>query len=167
MSDTEEFTVPVGPGGGLAAVATALARRLEAESSGTDTVAVFVSVVGVPKRFTQCLVHAERGVWAECVSNAYLTGDLRLSQVDEDLLVAAGFNRPNDFSPNFHEVVEPPVDFSAVANLLVAPFATVFLCSEIDVVKVRVQRPFQPDADEDEECDWDEEDDDWFDGAVG
>lgn len=145
----DTFEVPVGPGGGLAAATAALARRLEWAVDGPGATAVFVSVVGVPKRFTQCLVHAERGAWVECVSNEFLDGDLRLTQLDEELLVAAGFNRPGDFSPNFHLVIEPPVDWARVALLLGAPFATVFLCEEHDLLEVRI-RPEFPLAGDDE-----------------
>ncbi len=175
MSHQEVFTVPVGPGGGLAAVTAALARRLEGEADAPGTVAVYVSMVGVPERFTQCLVNAERGAWAECVSNEYLEGDLRLSQIDEDLLVAAGYQRPDDFSPNFHLVVEPPVDWPAVALLLAAPFATVFPCTERDHVEVRLHFDFvladAPDADDppwgDDDLAWDDDDEDDEDETAG
>jgi hypothetical protein len=145
----DRFEVPVGPGGGLAAATAALARRLEAAVLDPGATAVYVSVVGAPQRFTQCLVHAERGAWVECVSNEYLEGDLCLTQLDEELLVAAGFERPGDFSPNFHLVVEPPVDWARVALLLGAPFATVFLCEEHDLLEVRI-RPEFPLAGDDE-----------------
>lgn len=136
------FEVPVGPGGGLAAVTAALARRLEVAMDDAGTTAVFMNVVGVRERFTQCLVHAERGAWVECVSNKFLEGDQCLTQLDEELLVAAGFHRPGDLSPNFHQVVKPPVDWAQVALLMGAPFATIFLCEEHDVMEVSIKPDF-------------------------
>lgn len=162
-SDPDHFCVPVGPGGGLAAVAAALARRLATLGTTAHTAAVFVSVVGRPETFTQCLVDVDKGAWVECVSNHYLPEHLTLTDIDERLLRQAGFTAPDDFSPNFHLVVPQPVDWYEVAMMMAVPFAMVFDCAEHAQIEVRIRPEF---AEREDDEDWELEAPDEGDDAV-
>lgn len=144
VSDSEVFTHRVGPAGGIVVVAAALARKLAAVATRPGTQIVFVDIVGREGHYTQCLIDPDHGAWAEAVSNAYIVDPgLRLDHHQEQTLADLGFEPPGEVSENHHRVVNHPVGWSYVAELLALPFGAVFPVGPLDELRVTV-RPQEP-----------------------
>jgi hypothetical protein len=148
------FQVPVGPAGGFEAIVAALTRKLATTAVPTHIGMVALYPVDHPGRYTQCLLDVEDGAWVECVSNEFLAPHDRLSPEDEKLLVEVGYQEPDDLHPNFWMIQDPPVDWPMVANLLVAPFGTIWPCQPYGIMELVVDPHFR------ESCSCEENDED-------
>lgn len=166
--DGDRFRIPLGPGGGFGPVVAALSRKLSSLAVPTHHGAAFLSVTGRPARFTQCLVDVDEGAWVECVSNRYLRGRNRLTRVERQAIGDLGYDPPGRESPNFSASFDQPVDWDAVARLLVAPFIAVFECHDHDTLELVVNPYFhEREEDEDDEEQADAADHDQHPGAAG
>lgn len=136
----DTFWVPLGAGGGVRPLIGALARKLAEVARRPDCHAVIVSL---PARgahiFTQTLVSARDGAWVEAVSNEFIDVEAdRLSDDHHMLLAAHGFAPPGERSPNHHRIIDHPVDWAEVAEMLVAPLESVYGATAQSEVQVRI-----------------------------
>ncbi|MEO6629479.1 MAG: hypothetical protein ABIP03_13045 [Aquihabitans sp.] len=146
----DRFEVPVGSAGGFPSIIAALTRTLAGVATPAHEAAIFLYVVDRPARFTQCLVDIDAGAWVECVSNHYLEGDERQTPGQEQQIIDLGYRQPDAESPNFYALVEQPVDWGAVALMMVAPFVAVFPCADHESLKLIVNRHYNERPPDDE-----------------
>jgi hypothetical protein len=87
--------------------------------------------------FVQFAGHGAAGMWAEAVSNTYLTGTARLSDDACQALQAMGWRAPTYIpvegapppatgSPNFYVDATPPIPFARLAALAIQTLRTIY-----------------------------------------
>ncbi len=142
--DAEVFTHRIGPAGGIVLVTAALARKLAEVATRPGVQIVIVDLVGRPGHYTQCLLDPDHGAWAEAVSNTYIRDiDLHLDDHQERVLADLGFEPPGEVSENHRRIVDHPVGWTYVADLLALPFGAVFPVGPLDHLRITI-RPQDP-----------------------
>jgi len=140
----KSFTVPLGPAGGIALMASALSRKLVEVASRCEPYIVILHLDGCESYFTQCLVDPDDGAYVEAVSNTYIEPEeFRLDTDQETTLAALGFEPPGEFSPNHHRLIAHPVPWSYVADLLTIPLVTVYGADRSRLVHVLIGPGFE------------------------
>jgi hypothetical protein len=128
----ETFTVQVEGAGGFDLVAGALGRRLDLLSSVPGQHNVVLELRRPGNHFVQAIVDATDGAWIEAVSNEFIRDQRhRLDDAQELTLVELGFSPPNE-SPNFFRHEPQPVDWFAVAALMVGALRLVYGATDTD-----------------------------------
>jgi hypothetical protein len=90
----------------------------------------------VPKRYVQVLVTQEGGLWAECVSNAFLSIEEKLSDEQLELLPVLGWQWPSPpAGPNWQFHDELLNTGSAISGLLIRTLREVLGCASNDRVR--------------------------------
>lgn len=111
----------------------------ELKTSGRRWV-VIVETLGEPMRYVQVLITGAGSMWAECVSNAFLTEDDRLDDAQCELLPALGWEWPGPpASPNWHFHDELMNTGSAIAGLLERTIERVFNINGDDRIRVVIR----------------------------
>ena len=101
---------------------------------------VILETLGEPTRYVQVLVTTLGSIWAECVSNTFLTEDERLNDAQCELLPALGWEWPGPpASPNWHFHDELMNTGSAIGGLLNRALERVFNLNDDDRIRATVR----------------------------
>jgi hypothetical protein len=97
---------------------------------------VIVETAAVPVRYVQVLVTQEGGLWAECVSNDFLSLEEKFSDEQLELLPLLGWQWPSPpAGPNWQFHDELLDTGSAISRLLIRTLREVFGCESNDRVR--------------------------------
>jgi hypothetical protein len=100
---------------------------------------VILETTAVPVRYVQVLVTQEGGLWAECVSNHFLSLDEKFSDEQLELLPILGWQWPSPpAGPNWQLHDELLNTGSAISGLLVRTLREVFGCTSNDRVRFKL-----------------------------
>ena len=98
---------------------------------------VILETTNEPARYVQVLVTSAGSMWAECVSNSFLTGDDRLDENQCEILPTLGWEWPGPPAfPNWHLHDELLNTGGAIASLMSHTFRDVFGVSVNDQIRV-------------------------------
>jgi hypothetical protein len=97
---------------------------------------VILETTAEPIRYVQVLVTQDGGLWAECVSNNFLSPEDKLSDEQLELLPLLGWQWPSPpAGPNWQFHDELLDTGSAISHLLMRTLRDVFGCESNDVVR--------------------------------
>jgi hypothetical protein len=99
---------------------------------------VILETTAVPIRYVQVLVTQDGGLWAECVSNNFLSLEDKLSDEQLELLPLLGWQWPSPpAGPNWQLHDELLNTGSAISGLLIRTLREVFGCATNDRVRFK------------------------------